>query len=91
MLKCRWVRFCLVYVNIVWVFVMNGCSKPYDKEFELIKHKCGLCHSIEVALNKHRDYEEWRRVIHGMKVRGLKITEREEKEVLSYLTKYYGK
>lgn len=89
MSRCRWVRFCLVYVSII--FLIGGCSKTDNSNNDLITQKCGLCHSLKVALDKNRDLEEWKKVIHGMKVRGLKITEREEEEVLNYLTKYYGK
>jgi len=50
-----------------------------------------VCHPLSVALNKNRDEEEWKRVIHGMKVRGLIITEDEERKILDYLKNNYGK
>ncbi|MCX8084376.1 MAG: hypothetical protein N3C60_05580 [Calditerrivibrio sp.] len=56
----------------------------------MVEHKCGTCHSVEVAIGKKRDKEDWKKVIHGMKIRGLKITEKEEQAILSYLIEYHG-
>lgn len=46
---------------------------------------------MDIVFKKKRDNDDWNRVIHGMKMRGLKLTEQEEKEVVGYLTKNYGK
>lgn len=90
MLKCRWVRFCLVSVNLV-LFIIYGCTRTSKMEKDLLHQKCGLCHPLKVALDKNRSSDEWKRVIHGMKLRGLKINESEEREILEYLIENYGK
>jgi len=91
MLKCLWVRFFPVYVSVLSVFILISCDKVEKQKFSMLEQKCSVCHPLSVALNKNRDEEEWKRVIHGMKVRGLIITEDEERKILDYLKNNYGK
>ncbi|MEF3254877.1 MAG: hypothetical protein K6348_04845 [Deferribacterales bacterium] len=80
------VRYFLVSVSLL--FITSCASDGVDP---IIHQKCGLCHSVKVALNKNRTEDDWKKVLYAMKVRGLKIDEKEEKIVLEYLIKYYGK
>ncbi|MGB9732156.1 MULTISPECIES: hypothetical protein [Calditerrivibrio] len=91
MSKCHWVRYFLVSVSLLILLFLEGCANSNDKQLKLVKQKCGVCHPVELVFNKKRDIDEWNRVIHGMKVRGLKLTEKEENEIVGYLTKNYGK
>lgn len=91
MLKCHWVRSFPVSVSLLILLLLQGCADSDNNQLKLIKQKCGGCHSVDIVFKKKRDNEDWNRVIHGMKVRGLKLTEQEEKEAVGYLTKNYGK
>lgn len=87
MLRCHWVRYYLVSVSFL-LFI--GCGE--NKKVEPIIHqKCGLCHSVKVALNKHRSKDEWEKVLYAMKLRGLRINDSEEKEIRQYLFNYYSR
>jgi hypothetical protein len=64
-----------------------GCTvKP-----EIVERKCSRCHDTSVIYAKARTATEWKGVIRGMQVRGLKITPEEEKDILEALLKAYGK
>lgn len=87
MLRCLWVKFYLVFVSFLF-FV--GCTDN-EKLDPIIHQRCGLCHSVKVALNKHRSRAEWEKVVYAMKVRGLQLSDNEEKKIIEYLSNYYGK
>jgi len=61
---------------LVSVSLLAGCG---EQKIKIVEEKCGTCHTAEIVYNRKRTNAEWDRVIHGMKVRGLKITEAEEK------------
>jgi hypothetical protein len=67
-------------------FFIFGCTgRP-----ELIEQKCSGCHKTNVVYKEKRPKEEWERLVHGMKARGLKVTPDEEKAILEILSKQYG-
>lgn len=86
MLRCHWVRYCLVSVSFL-LFIGCGENERVDP---IIHQKCGLCHSVKVALSKHRSKDEWKKVVYAMKVRGLKLSDDEEKRIIEYLYNDYG-
>ncbi|WP_273267109.1 hypothetical protein [Flexistipes sinusarabici] len=86
MSRCRLVSFCLVFVSF---FTLIGCA-DYEKN-KVIEEHCGTCHSTERIYQKKRTKEEWRKLVHGMKMRGLKLTKEEEKKVFEELFQNYLK
>jgi hypothetical protein len=66
--------------------VLFGCSRDNEK-IPIIEQKCGHCHSASIVYERKRTVEEWNRLIHGMKMRGLVLTENEEKEGKAALEK----
>jgi hypothetical protein len=56
-----------------------------------VEQKCSNCHKTAVIYAKKRTVTEWNGIVHGMQVRGLKVTPEEEKAILEALVKDYGK
>lgn len=77
---CLPVSFCLVFASLV-----VSCSSG-GQTFPIIEQKCGSCHPAKVVYAKERTEEDWKKVVHGMKMRGLKVTPAEEQEVMRVLT-----
>lgn len=66
--------------------VLSGCEeKP-----RIIEQKCGRCHDASIVYKHKRSMDEWDRLIFGMKVRGLKVTSEEEKEIMDVLDRKYS-
>lgn len=61
---------------------LGSCGQ---REIPLIEQHCGTCHSAAVVYQTRRSEEGWRQVMHGMKIRGMKITPLEEEQVYSIL------
>jgi hypothetical protein len=79
---CSW-RFLVPVVAVIFL----GCTtKP-----EMIERKCSNCHKTSVVYAKKRPMAEWKGLINGMKVRGLKVTPDEEQAIMEALSKYYSK
>lgn len=76
-MRCLPVSFCLVSVSLI-----AGCG---EQKIQIVEEKCGTCHTAEIVYNRKRTNAEWDRVVHGMKVRGLKLTETEEKQLMTEL------
>lgn len=67
--------------------VLSGCEgKP-----KIIEQKCGSCHDTSVVYKQKRSMAEWDRLVFGMKVRGMKVTPEEEKEIMDVLAKRYSR
>jgi uncharacterized lipoprotein YehR (DUF1307 family) len=89
MLTCRLVSFCLVFASL---FVFAGCSDlEQSKTFEIIDVKCGKCHHAYVVYMKKRTKIEWDIAINGMKVRGLKVSPEEERQIKDILYNNFTK
>lgn len=72
---------------ILSVVVLFGCEgKP-----KIIEQKCGSCHDTSVVYKHKRSMAEWDRLVFGMKVRGMKVTPEEEKEIMDVLAKRYSR
>ena len=81
-------RFLLIVVaGAILVIFLSGC--PRGKP-EIIEQKCSPCHSTSVVYAQKRTVDEWGRLVHVMKVRGLQLTPDEERQVLGALAKYYS-
>ncbi|HPI93531.1 MAG TPA: hypothetical protein PLT09_07250 [Deltaproteobacteria bacterium] len=82
-------RLHLIRISAITVLaaVLWGCpgGKP-----EIIEQKCSTCHSTSVVYAKKRTVDEWGRLVYGMKIRGLKLSAEEEKQVLGALAKHYS-
>jgi hypothetical protein len=66
--------------------VLSGCEeKP-----KIIEQKCGKCHDASVVYKHKRSMDEWDRLVFGMKVRGMKVTPEEEKEIMDVLANKYS-
>lgn len=76
----------LYLATIIVVFLVGCTAKP-----EIVERKCSNCHASSVVYAKKRTAVEWRGVVHGMKVRGLKVTPEEETAILEALMEDYGK
>lgn len=79
MLRCLLVSFCLVSVSLLF-----GCEKEPER-IQIVEELCGKCHITDVVYLRKRPKAEWDRVVYGMKVRGLKISEKEERELMNQL------
>lgn len=66
--------------------LLTSCGQ---QEIPLIEQKCGTCHSASRVYQTRRTEEGWRQVMHGMKIRGMEITEEEEKRVYEILFRDY--
>lgn len=79
-------RFLLILAaGVALAIVLSGCP---GRKPEIIEQKCSTCHSTTIVYEKKRTVDEWGRLVHGMKERGLQLTPDEEKQVLGALAKY---
>jgi len=76
------VSFFLAYVSI-----LSGCGEKFTR-YDIIEEKCSKCHKSELVYMKKTSRQDWERILHGMKVRGLRLTASEEKEVKDILFKH---
>lgn len=84
-MRCLLVIFCLVFVNFV---IVTGCFSGTRNS--ILEIHCSKCHSVKVVYEKKRSKKEWRKLVSGMKRRGLKLTPEEEKEVFDALFENYS-
>lgn len=80
---CLRVSFFPVFASLIF-----ACSES-GKTFPLIEQKCGKCHTASIVYQKNRTEDDWKRVIHGMKMRGLVLTKQEEQDVMKVLTENF--
>lgn len=84
-MKCLQASFFLVSVSI-----LTGCGDSIDR-IPIVEEKCGTCHKAENVYRMKRSKTEWDRLVYGMKMRGLKLTETEEKKLMGELYDKLGK
>ena len=84
MLKCRLVKFCLVFASMV---LLVACASAEKK---LTDKKCGTCHSLDVVYNKNYTEGTWQNVIDAMKLSGINTSSTEDAQILKYLTEKHG-
>jgi len=78
-LRCLLVSFSLVYASL-----LAGCGDRVER-IPIVEDKCSKCHNTDRIYSIKRSEYEWDRIIHGMKVRGLKLSEQEEKKLMKEL------
>ena len=66
-----------------------GCFGTSARE-HIIDVKCGSCHTADVVYEQKRSRAEWDILVTGMKVRGLKLTGGEEKQIKEILYNKLG-
>jgi len=84
-LRCLPAYFFLVSVSAFFI----SCSDGIDR-IPIVEEKCGKCHTTDQVYAKKRSSYEWSRVVHGMKVRGLVLSEKEEKQLMKQLNTKLG-
>lgn len=80
MFLCLRGSFFLVSASLL----LMSCSET-NKKSDIIDHKCSRCHTSDVVYNTHTNYEDWKRILYGMKMRGLELTPQEEHTILDFL------
>ena len=75
-------------IAIVCILVLLCCACG-QKRFEIIEKQCSSCHTPDIVYNTRRPIQEWKRVMHGMKVRGMDISPRQEKKIMDILKEHY--
>jgi len=84
-LKCLVVSFFLASASLF----IAGCSDGVDR-INIVEDKCGKCHKPDIVYLNKKSKAEWDRVVYGMKVRGLKISEADEKILMQELYNKLG-
>lgn len=64
---------------------------PEGPGAELVAAKCALCHDLGNITRIRQSREEWEDTIKVMVRRGAPVSPEEEKVILDYLTKHYGR
>ena len=77
--------FFLVFASLLIV----GCGDRVER-ISIVEDKCGKCHKPDIVYLDKKTKAEWDRVVYGMKVRGLKITDKEEKLLMNELYNKLG-
>lgn len=70
------------------ILLSNGCSNTEGSP--LLEQKCGTCHSAAVVYSSRYDEEGWKKILHGMKIAGLKISRQEEADIMTILLRDYS-
>lgn len=86
MSTCRPVFCFLASVSFI---VLVSCSS--QRQIDIIERNCGKCHPASVVYETRATPEQWRRLVYGMKERGLRISEAEEKKVMEILYSEFGR
>ena len=66
---------------------------PVDKNIIVMQRNCQWCHSYGYIINQGKQSREyWEHIVHKMRnTFKAPISQRDEKIILDYLTKYFGK
>ena len=81
-------RVCLASLLLLLAFpLLVSCQQ---ERVPLIEQKCGTCHSADIVYDSRYSEDGWRQVLHGMKIRGLKLTAAEERRVLEILVRDFS-
>ena len=81
-------RFCLASLLLFAFPLLVSCQQ---EQVPLIEQKCGTCHSADIVYDSRYSEDGWRQVLHGMKIRGLKLTAAEERRMLEILVRDFSK
>jgi hypothetical protein len=81
---CLLVSFFLVFASIIAACTSGNITQG-GETYLIIEQKCSRCHSPQHVYAKKRTEDEWKRLMHGMKMRGLVVTPAEEQEIMNVL------
>lgn len=84
-MRCLPASFFLVSASLL----IAGCGDKTEK-IKIVEENCGKCHRSEIVYMQKRSKAEWDRIVYGMKVRGLKISEEDESRLMSELYNKLG-
>jgi len=79
-----------VSFSLVSASLIAGCGDRIDR-IQIVEENCGKCHSTDPIYRMKRSKAEWKRIVYGMKVRGLKISGSDEKRLMEALYNNLGK
>lgn len=71
------------------ILFSSACRK--QPTFPLLEQKCGACHSATTVYQSRYDAEEWKKVLHGMKLRGLQLNQEQEQDIMRILTENFSR
>jgi hypothetical protein len=66
--------------------MLAACSNGVDR-IQVIEDNCGKCHNTEIVYAMKRPMLEWERLVYGMKVRGMQISDEDEKILMREIYK----
>src|SRR5690348_4384152 len=72
----------------VVVRVAAQATLPEGPNRDLVEHKCGSCHTLEMVAINGRTGDKWNNTIDEMMSYGLQLSPAERALVLAYLTTY---
>ncbi len=67
--------------------LIGGCEQ---ESYPFIEQQCGTCHSAAQVYQSRYSETGWRQVIHGMKLRGLELTAKEEEKLMNILLRDFS-
>lgn len=57
---------------------------------QVTERVCSACHGIDSVVSERHNKGEWQKVVDDMASRGADATDAEFKQIVEYLTKYFG-
>jgi mono/diheme cytochrome c family protein len=63
---------------------------PEGEGKQVTERVCGACHGIDSVVSERHNKGEWQKVVDDMASRGADATDAELKQIVEYLTKYFG-
>ena len=63
---------------------------PEDEGKQVTERVCSACHGIDSVVSERHNKGEWQKVVDDMASRGADATDAEFKQIVEYLTKYFG-
>lgn len=79
-------------ILIVLIFSTAALTEEtYSHAGQTFLRKCSACHGTKIIDNKIKTKKEWKKTVKRMKRYGMKITRKEQNEILKYLYKFRTK
>ena len=72
------------------VFTVNAQSLPEGTGKSIFENTCGGCHGADIVVGQTGTREVWQDTIDSMRGRGALGTDDDFKQIVNYLTKYFG-
>lgn len=83
--RCLLVSFFLVSASLI-----TACGDRIER-ITIVEENCGNCHPTDPVYRMKRTKAEWDRIVYGMKMRGLQISEADENKLMQELYNKLGK